>query len=487
MSLEVEFTITETKLLFQQNPLCQVVLRNSGVRPVTALNPVTHPNMPILRVLDLKTGTETVHKRKGAFTGDLYKPLGPGESWTFSFALLEYCSFPAPGNYEIVATILAADGKHPVESEPVRLEILPVTPRNLSTVTVQGGWANLLYGTSVNVEDDPPRILRYSFAPDVEGGVVDVHAVGAAPLRADAALSAPANNSVAHDHWIAWAEGDALKFVHLDRLGMPTKMRQWTLPDSSSRIVKPLHIVPGTGASDPMHGAVMICSGAPAGRRFRLQAVTLPAAGKAVPGASVDVDGPLPEWIKSHERSDGTRFLLRIGTEDGALALRGLPWSDQGIGRRAQAALATWQGRSLGAGTCISNDDTIHGAILRLEEQPGSWVFEWVRWSIDKSGAYSENGRQAIDWPYAKGIDRSKVSVGPRGAPAALITDDDGKLSICTADGKVSPAPLGLETGERPVEIFFLKPGEPGLIAGRVYLGFKMMRIDGSPLPASKG
>src|SRR3954467_9512326 len=134
MPLDVQFRITKTTLLAQEDPNCQVLLVNNGKTPVNILNPEFNPHMPILRVMEVKTGVETLQQRKAPMTGDNATPLAPGQQIDSIFTLLPRAKLPLPVEYELSCILMYDNGKSKAESNAIRLTITPVTPKSLSLV-----------------------------------------------------------------------------------------------------------------------------------------------------------------------------------------------------------------------------------------------------------------------------------------------------------------------------------------------------------------
>ena len=158
MSLEVEFTVEKSRLLCQENAHCRLVLTNTGSAPLTFAHPDISPDSPVLRVVELKSGIEVLQHGKAHQTGTAYQTLAAGKKIEHEFALLSIATLNLPTEYEITAIIPFDGGVRRAESKPVKLKVIPVTPRSLSLVYGQGGWSNVVFGTCVNARSEERRV-----------------------------------------------------------------------------------------------------------------------------------------------------------------------------------------------------------------------------------------------------------------------------------------------------------------------------------------
>src|SRR5258706_8260080 len=278
MPLDVTFKITRTELLVQENPICQLTLANSGKTTVNILNPSFNPHMPILRIIELRTGIETFQQAPIPFTGDYVTPLAAGQQIQAVFSLLSKGRLGMPGDYEISCNLHYVQGKK-VESNAVKVSIRPVTAKNLSLVFVQGGWAPVQYGVCVNIAADPPQIAQYCFNPLVKGGIADAQTVVKTTMRAAPVAAAPPNKSVSHSHWIGWVEDKTVCFTHFDASLGALGVSKWNPNDVEAEIVASMHT---DVVADPQvrpAGAALDWVGDPNGNASSFQVLNLSAAG----------------------------------------------------------------------------------------------------------------------------------------------------------------------------------------------------------------
>ncbi len=480
MALDVKLTIEKTEFLFQESPPCLLVLTNAGRDAVQVLHPAVSESMPILRVVDSRTGEETLFQKKPeGWVPEEPQELPPGKSIERGFLLLEEVQFPSPGPYQISAIYEYNDGTHRVESAPVKVNILPATPKNLSLVhNGPGGSAAVLFGSWVNLAADPPQLVwsRLEAAPG--GGVVNVHSLTKTGLETRPALSAPPNRKVAESHWVAWLEENQLKYLHFDENMGASAVNKFELPKLQLEIVSPLHTDPITDTRVRPGGAALVWMGDEEGSRSGLQVIEL-TPNKAAAGETVNLPGSRPRWMMSVERSDGLKQVAYVQTAGDRTVLSAVPWPEKGAAPPRK--LAEWKGKFVSAGATIDAADAVWGAVLIWSGAGGEQKLELVSWSLDARGTFAEKKRQEIKWDYSIKIDSAVLRVNAKGVPFLLLRDAEGEWSVF--DGQLKPVPSPFTPTKLPLDLCFLGGVTPILVGGRVQMGFQLLQLDGSPLP----
>ncbi len=488
MSLKVELTVEKTTLLCQENPVCHLSAANTGDATMKVAALGASPEVPILHVIELKTGVETFHHghRHGPDIGIPYQEIAADKKLEYDFDLNSVVKLTLPTEYEVSAILYYDSGAKRAETKPVKLKIIPVTPRSLSLVNVQGGWAAVVYGVCVNAASDPPQIVRHRFDIMTEGGVGDARPVANANLRADPAISSPPNSSVAHSHWIAWRDEGSLAFTHFDsEIGsLPTGV--WKCPQPEWEIVHPLATQPVTDPAQRPVGAALLWVGDPARRMSAFQVVNFTPDGKAVAGAPWDAGGPKPSWMKSHITSSGQRLFAFIRDTDQGCTFFLQPWSQTGPSGEPRS-LAKWNGTCLGGGTVMINDDSIRGATLVRGPQAGGAKLELIVWKIGPKGEYGERARHTIPWAFQHAVNRALVRIGPGGKAVALIAGGDGQWQFFDDETGFQPLPATVAGARQPVEVVFMDESVPVFIVGQVGQGFQVILANGDPLPGHSG
>jgi hypothetical protein len=482
MSLIVEFKMEKTTLLSQENPLCHLSAKNDGNGPVRVSSPGASPDVPALRITELKTGIETLQHQPAHPPGTAYQELAAGKKLEYAFQLHSITNLALPAEYEVAAVLYYDVDAKRAESKPVTLKVIPVTPRGLSLVNVQGGWAAIVYGVSVNAASDPPQIVRYCFEVMPEGGVADARPVANANLRAAPELSAPPNNSVAHAHWIAWKEEGGLAFTHFDAALGALSVGRWRPQEPEFAIVAPLAAeIPKDPAARP-EGAALLWVGDAARHLSAFQVVQLTPDGKSAPGGRCEAGTTRPVWMMTHIRSDGTRLVTYSHDSPQGTTLAVRAWPKANVPTEAKR-LAAWPGNCLGGGALMTQDDTILGATLIRGPQRDGAKVELIVWSLDSENKFAERLRHSIPWNYNTPVRQSIVRLSPGGHVAALLADETGRWSLFDDTGGVRGLPAGLSDARLPLDVAFLNDSDAVLIAGQAAQGFKLMMTNGDPLP----
>lgn len=487
MALDIKLTIEKSEFLFQESPPCLLTVTNDGRDTIRILNPAVSKTMPILRVVDARSGEETMFQKKSeGFVPEEPQPLAPGHRMERGFWLLDEVNFPSPGPYRISAIYQYEEGAKRVESAPVKVNILPATPKNAFLLhNGPGGSGSVLYGAWVNLASDPPQIVRTQFDAMAGGGVRASHSIAKTDLESRPVLSAPPNRSVAKSHWVGWLEENYLRFAHFDEAMGASPVGKFELPKLELEIVAPLHSDPVTDTRVRPAGAALVWMGDADGTRSGLQVIEL-SANKATTGGSVNLPGARPRWIASFERSNGERVALFTQVAKDRVGLFSVPWPDKERGGTSPQKLVEWKGKFVAAGATIDAGDAILGAVLIWSGEGAEQKLELVNWSLDRQGKFSERRRQKLEWDYAQKIDSAIVRVNAKGMPVAVLRDGEGKWSAFTGEGKPAPLPGAYAQTKLPFDIAFMGGIEPVLIGGRVQLGFEMLKLDGSPLPAKR-
>ncbi len=486
MPLEVRLEIERTDLLVQENPYATIAFTNTGKAPIQYLHPAGHENSPMMRVIDVRTGAETMQVGHSPHAGEQPTPLLPGQTVTHRFKLRTRLNLTLPGEYQVSAIMLGDLGKERGESNKVTVKIKPASSRAISITSVSGGWASVSYLFSINPMVEPTQITRHVVGFTNESGVDDARLICKAPMLAEPVGSSPRNRSVATNHWIAWIEDDSMRFVYFDGdKGEATSPGKWTLPGKESMIVAPLNIEPRTDRTKPPAGAALVWTGDPVSRTSFVQVVDLPSPGKATAGSKAVLTSYRPLDIASHARSDGKRLMTYIESSGAGISLHTMPWPDQALASNPPKKLAEWKAEFVpgGAGAVLDKEDTVRGATLMLTDPDTNPKPVIVKWSLDSKQQFTQEAADPVEWPYAKVIRRAIVRVGPDGTPAALLGDMEGNWFFYDGYESVKPVPAELAMTGMPLEMVFVDRGRPILIGSVPSRGLKLLYPDGKGLP----
>lgn len=484
MSLNLEFSIARTTLLAQESPDCKLVITNPGRDPVVLAAPVTNPDVPILRLTEIKTGIDTFQKGHPRHLGTEYVPLPGEKKIEHEFPLTSVAESLLPGEYEMAALVPYEMGLKRAESKPVKIKINPVTPRGLALTSAHDGWSGAYYGVSVNAASEPPQIVRHQFHIMTGGGVMDARAVANAHLRAAPALSTTPNGKVSHVHWIAWHDNGSLAVLHFNPDTGSSPVIKWKSAEPEFVIVPPLASEPMTDPAARPPGAALLWVGDVARHLSQFQVVEFGADGKLVLGARCDAGFAKPTWMVNHFRPDGTRLVVyaqAAPTEATTLHLR--PWPKAGQAATAAKQFASWPGHCLGGGTLMMANGDIRGATLVRSPRRDGAKLELVVWKISVDGNYTQLERRSLAWGFEQPVSQAVIRLGPSGLPAAVLADADGKWTYFNPDGEQQALPPGLANTRYPLELTFLSEAQVVIIVGQMFQGFKVMLDDGEHLP----
>ncbi len=485
MSLHVELVIEKSVLLCQENPGCKLVLVNSGAATASVAHPELNPDVPILRVLDTKTGIETLHKKEPRLSGTDYVPLAPGAKIEFEFSLASIVSLPIPTEYEISALVPCA-GARPAESKPVKVRIVPVTPRNLTLVSAAGRWSAVQYGVSVNVASDPPQVVRHGFRIMSEGGVFDARPVMDSHLRAAPIASVPPNGVVTDSHWIGWVENGTVSITHFNVQLGASPLVHWKCVEPELALVAPLVAETPDDSGGRSPGAALVWVGDSARGLSAFQVLSLAPQSKPGRTARYQIGTARPAWMLAHVRATGIRLVTYSLNEAGEATLWWRAWPDSCGGAEARR-VATWPGRCLGGGGLLTRHDTLEGACLVQGPQKTGAGIELINWQIDAEGNFSEGERAAMPWGYSVLVSENSIFVGPGGSKFSLLADADGAWSAFDAHGEAKPLPAGVNHTRLPLAAGFLDESQVALVVGQFAQGFKLMMVNGESLPHRHG
>jgi hypothetical protein len=207
-TLHISLTIDDARLLYQQDTYCSITLQNDGAHPIDILVPPLDVSLPIVRVIDVRTGAEETYRRKPPPRSMPHEPgqLLPGDSVKSGFSLFDIVPCLPPGDYDICTTWEFNGGEGMAESLAARLKVLPTTPKSISMADAFGGYGNLKYGVWVNLAgdpDEPGKIVRNRFSFEAGGGVSHVLEVADCGRTCRPVVSSPAVGTVAASQWVA--------------------------------------------------------------------------------------------------------------------------------------------------------------------------------------------------------------------------------------------------------------------------------------------
>lgn len=478
MALDLDFSVKDTDLLFQQSTLGTLKLANRGVKTIKIAHPDLSPTLPILCVMDLATGAEKEYRGKMlAHEEERRQPFAPGASLQ-TFVAITHGVLTQPGAYEVSCGYEYDDTARRVDSNPVKIVVRPTTARNLFLTNTQGA---LLFGAFVNLAGDEPQVVAARFRLGPSGGIQSVYAIGPAGTRTRPVVSAGINGTVVTSQWIAWLDGRTIRYSHVTADGAVLPMKKFDLEPGVYEIIPPLHSEAPKQENVRPSGTIVLWAGNAEGTVSRLDTVHLTAA-KASVGASVKLSGPRPLWLASHTRARSARLVTYIQTAGQTVTLSSVPWPGLSAAAAAPGKLCDWTGDFLGAAAAMNANDTIQGATLLSTGKPPEFKFELLLWAIDSGGAFSQREALQIEWTHPEPIDRAVLRISPEGVPAALLHGKDGVWFLYDRPGGARKLPDDLASTQMPIDLAFMGPAVPVIVFAKKELGLHVVDIDGRPL-----
>jgi len=479
MPLDVDLKIQRTELLYQESPFCGLTLKNSGPDTVEVANPRGRPYGVTLRIIERKTGIEVLRRKplgRGRQPG--YQPLAPGQSADVLFPLLDVAQRLVPGEYDISA-IYDMKGGATAESKALTISVAPTTPRGLTLVSGSGGAASVLYGAWVNV-GEPPTATRSRFEILRGGGVAGTWSIAECPLRARPVLSAPANRTISHTHWVAWMEDKTLRFTHFDGMLGALEVGSLELSVPAATLVEPLYTESVDDPSARPDGAALLVVSNPEGSRWQLQVARLTPTAAAVTTVAT-AGGQRPVWIKSHTCKDRSHLATYIQPSGENVTLSAAPWPKPGGMGVEGKQLAEWRGKLLAASARLESDDVIHGAAAVLSGPQPETRLDVYGWELTPAGDFRQDDPVRVPWDMQSEIDQMIVDVDKDLRPVALVKDTKGRWSLFRGEEKLELADE-IATTKLPIGLAFLGM-RTVLICGKLGSGFQVVQPDGKPLP----
>ncbi|MBU4261435.1 MAG: hypothetical protein KKC76_06080 [Proteobacteria bacterium] len=493
MALKINLIVTQTDLLYQQDTQCVVNLHNAGGTTLEVGIPPFDVTLPVVHVVNVQTGAEDVYRKKRQTSAIQHDPvsMAAGAAMDTYFNLQDIVPQLLPGYYDIKVAWEYNNGAELAESQVVRLRVSPTTPKNLHLVQAIGGQSGFAYGVWVNLPGDPEKpctIVHSSFALMVNGQVADVVPLldcGSAHLPI---MSAPANGAALRSHWIAWIDGQNLHYTHVDGdSGVVAPRQSLPLPVTEDMdIVAPLHGSTKGDSGLPPEGGILLCHGTRGGAGFHLHSIRLELDNAQGMGATT-LNGAKPVWIMSHVRSNEQYLATYAQQEGGELSLFLAPWPGSKSSLPDSSLLMKWTCSFLASGATIGAGDAILGAFLvwkTEDDAPRKLVL--ISWAVSPQNVVETTGELLIDWHPNTPVRDARVGVNDNGEPIALIKDDEGTWHVFDGD-ILQPVPGEFSKTKQPIEPGFLNGNaEPLLICGTIGYGFKIIQVDGSPLPIAR-
>ncbi|HOE96380.1 MAG TPA: hypothetical protein PLS90_01665 [Candidatus Sumerlaeota bacterium] len=481
MSLKVELTVEKTDLAFDENTRFEVTITNVGRESVMTMNPADCWTLPALRVVSIEQGLDRIYRRDpNLFIEEVPSPLLPGQSLSGTHRLLTFVKFQEPGEYEISA-LWEWNGKvGRAFSEPVHVTIRAMRPRHPHTVSMSGGPAAIFNSVWVNVATPPGSLTRSRYDLINKPKTVHLQSLGQIGPSAEPVLSVPINGGASDRQWIAWFEGDELRFGRVDDLTEQLDIKTLPLSPVPKQIVPPLNHQPGVAG---LEGRFFLWQGNVEGDISRFQAVHLTTRGDAEPGANVMLGRLRPRWMEAAFPSNGSaQIYFVLPTQGENFLLQAVDWSADGEPSEVKK-LAQFDGEFHGGATALAADDTLHGTLLVLEPGPeAARELGLYCWKRSAAGQFEASDILLVPREPMQKVDRAVVGVSSKGDPALLIRFQGSDWQFYDEQHGLVPLPAEIAQNDLPLELLFLISGTPVIKYAVENKGFYYLSAAGIPV-----
>ena len=476
MALDVKLAADKTELLYQEDALLTLTLTNAGNDPLSVTDPATLHSALALKVLNVKTGVERVYTipREGRQPARPEKPLPPKKSISAARSLQDL-AYLDPGEYDLSVAYPCNKGAQIAESAPLRLKIAPTTPRNL---VLDGLQPDAPAGFWIDLAGPAPELVRTRFDIQLGAKVRELVRLGKASLRCVAVPSRPPNGVYSDNHWVAWIDGKELLAVYADqRLGVSSPVKMALPAGGELSIVHPLASeAPGRPEIRPGCSLLLQVKDRDRGSA-RLVPVSI-GGDRAAAGTPLDLPGPAPVWISVFQRSDKKKLIVFAQAAAAGVALFDLPWTGG-----APRKLGEFKGEFLAAAvTPAVSEDRLRGCLLLRGGIASHLEAERTDFEIAPDGAFQAKAAGRVNAEPSDYYQAARLRVSRTGEVAALLQDQKGAWHAY--DGKTAaPLPLPWKTTEYPLDLAFKGDADPVLLAGFKEAGFRILTLQGLPLP----
>jgi len=484
MALLIHLTIEYAVIFYQQDTICHITLSNSGQSAISLPLMDMDASFPIMYVCNMDTGQENIYRgRPSPRIQSIPMMLDPGEEIEDQFSLLSKIPNMTPGEYEI-SIGWEFNKTETARSNTIQIKILPNTPARLNSVNSIGGQSGYKLGAWIDLANEPYSILLSGINLNIGGGTSILKKIISLKELVRPVLSAPVNQEPLLSKTIAWISEKGLNYAFFDEDTAKIKPKLLKLSGTNAEIIKPLYSINALETGALQDSVALIYTGLSSAAQFQLQTIRLSAKKANVIGQS-DLPGPKPLWIANHARSEQNLLMTYVQADGHTLMLHSAPWPGITSEFSRPTRLAEFKGSFLAADATLVSDGVIYGGILMWKHlEDGTSKLIILPWTLDENNKFELQPEHAIDWEPADLIKKAIMRVSDGGKPVAIFTDVEETWHIYDGKGKVLPMPAPYQKTKQLIEIGFINGiGDPLLICGTIHNGFKIIQLDGSPLP----
>ena len=411
MSIKATIELEETRLLWSQTTKCQTKLINGGDKPLLQINPENRKSSATISLTNVKTGETVFHAE--SLVPNAKQSLGslePRETLEDKFDLATRFQFPACGIFDLRVRYEWLDGN--IESNALRLEVLPANPQSLSIATKSKSKIGDVFSAWVNKDNNGFSIWLNLINIAAEPHFVWARKIETISKVITPFLSVPTNTNPQRQY-LAWISGNKLNYVIFEE-GHP-QASFVELDADDYVIIPPLLEDFYIGAIKQPAEILLLKKNSD---EWQIQVVML---GKSPTfSKELKVRGAAPEWFQTIYRSNGDRytFILMPQSREGnpytklAMTL----WKAQ-VPPSKPIFLHNLQGSLIAADVFLSTDDRIFGAALI--KQQSEFVIQ--KWQLDKNDELTLIELPPLLWNYEWTLKSAVLRVNGEGIPFMLL------------------------------------------------------------------
>lgn len=479
MPVTAELKLKSTTLLVHQSTEVVAEITNDTKEPLSYLNPVNNGGSPDYVLTDLETGESEVFKSLRP-PGGVPKPvhLAPKQALKDEFFLTDRFQFSKPGKFELRADYAWDGGSATISSQPVKLEVLPATPRALTCSSIRGSAAPAMVAAWVHAVDAAKgkfEIWLSEISTSRKPKVRDSMLIGEVGSSVEPFVSVPPAVPPTAQ-WMAWQqEGKLCTVLMVNRTASTVSAHQ--LPFDDYRIVPPVlldvvkkgEVIPGLD--------VLLIRSMPAGGGNQFLVARSSAGDTKVEEITAALPAGLIPWARTAYLEGGKRLTFLVLAQQDQTVLAVSQWA-AGQVPQAIRELHAWRGKFVAADLCWTQENVVHGMLLLDQGVPDSRSYSFESWSSDGQGAFAEGRSTPLAFPLGQNIATAVCRVDEDGLPYALIRLDDKAKTwrFCGPSGDVGCLTGPAEQIKLPVDILFRKGSDPVVLFCEPQRGIQLVR-----------
>lgn len=462
MPVTAKLKLEQNNLLWGQTTKGMTEIINGGGVTLEYLNYENDRAQPTFVLTDLQKGEVTEFSQKVLPGGANYEVMvKPGEEIETNFELCYKVKFPSPGAFEVKTRFEWLGGN--VESEPVRVQILPTSPRARSIATAGGGSVGDVFCAWVNAEDgDGGGLWLSSIGAITEARFQKALRLGSIPSDTVPVLSVPPNTSPTNQY-VGWLEGQTLKYV-VHNFGR-VQTAEIPLVNNDYKIIAPLLEDPFTEPHERQYAEALLIRQAENGWEMRL--LSIPENGKQ--GETIKVQGAIPDKFYTLYRSDTERRTVFwqqsiFSNQKPAAVLSISNWAKGKLPQPPQIK-AIWEGKVIAADQSLTGDDSVVGAVLLKVETDEKFYYELRKWRLDPRDNFTESPAIPVLSHTESVITEAILRIRPDWYVFGLLRYDKDKLwRSLRNDDEVKLLSDELQNINGEINIFFVNQTTPAIL-----------------------